>query len=168
MEKVYAEYPSASSMETAGPRSEPGVARSTKWSLTAGAYLLSCAIVLLLVTRQVTGLVAELLGLPSGSVAWLAAPVPVAGAAVWWAAVERRGRYTYLYGVAVGLATAILTVLFWVLRGVFVWGPELVASGWPLVFAVLVPTVPAGLVAESTLMYARRRLDEGRSNGQIE
>lgn len=144
-------------MGTVGPRPDSALSPSTKWSLIAGGYLFVCAAVLLLLISQVASLVADLLALPSASLLWLAAPVPVVGAAVWWALVERRDAYTYPLGGAVGLITALCTVLLWILRGVFVWGHEMVLTGWPLVFAVLVPTVPAGLLAGVPLMYARRR-----------
>lgn len=148
-------------MDVTGPRPSFRLLPSVKWSLYVGIYTLLCAAVLLLVISQVATLVAELLVLPSDSALWLAGPVPVIGAVVWWGIVERRDKYTYPRGGAVGLVTALLTVLFWIIRAAFVWGPKGVLAGWPLVFAVLVPTVLAALIAELPVMYARRRLDAG-------
>lgn len=54
-----------------------------KRSLYAGSYLFLCAVVLVVATSQVTGLVAEVLVVPAGSTVWLAIPVPVIGAVVW-------------------------------------------------------------------------------------
>lgn len=143
-------------------RSRPvAVSPATKWSVAVGAYTLLCAVVVLVGIRSVASLVADVLALPSASVLWLAAPVPVVGALAWWAAVERPGRYTYGRGVVAGLATALGTVLVWMLWGAVVWGPELVLLGWPLVVAVVVPAVPAGLLAGVPATYARRRLGGG-------
>lgn len=111
-------------------------------------------------TSQVTGLVAEVLVVPAGSTVWLAIPVPVIGAVVWWALVKRQGTTSYVVRSIVGLGTAVLTLLVWILVGVLVWGPEGVLAGWPLIIAVLVPTIPIALVAGLSVMYARCRLDE--------
>lgn len=153
-------------MGAAGPLPASGVAPSVKWSSYAGVYALLCAAVLLLLMSQVATLVADVLALPSDSALWLAGPVPVIGAVVWWAVVEKGSRYTYPFGGAAGLLTGLLTVLFWVVRAAFVWGPNGVLAGWPLVFAVIVPTVPAALLAGLPVMYARRRPDDGRSAGR--
>lgn len=131
-----------------------------KRSLYAGSYLFLCAVVLVVATSQVTGLVAEVLVVPAGSTVWLAIPVPVIGAVVWWALVRRQGTTSYVVGSIVGLGTAVLTLLVWILVGVLVWGPEGVLAGWPLIIAVLVPTIPIALVAGLSVMYARCRLDE--------
>lgn len=131
-----------------------------KRSLYAGSYLFLCAVVLVVATSQVTGLVAEVLVVPAGSTVWLAIPVPVIGAVVWWALVKRQGTTSYVVGSIVGLGTAVLTLLVWILVGVLVWGPEGVLAGWPLIIAVLVPTIPIALVAGLSVMYARCRLDE--------
>lgn len=136
---------------------------SRKWSLYVGIYTFVCASVLVLALSRVATLVADLLVLPTDSALLLAGPVPVLGAVGWWTIVERPGTCTYLRGGTVGLVTGLLTVLFWVLRAAVVWGPEGVLAGWPLVFAVLVPTVPAALVTGVSAMYARRRLDAGGS-----
>lgn len=145
-------------MGATGPRSASRFSTPTKWSVIAGGYLLLCAAGLLLVLSQVTALVAELLGLPTGSPLGLAAPAPIVGAVAWWAGVERSDAFTYRYGGVVGLVTALLTVLFWLLWGVTVWGIDGVLAGWPLIVAVLVPTLPVGVIAGLPLMYARRRL----------
>jgi hypothetical protein len=144
-------------MGVTGPRSASRLSTPVKWSVIASGYLLLCAVGLLLVLSQVTTLVAEILGVPAGSPLGLAAPAPVVGAVAWWTGVERGGRLTYLSGGAVGLVTALLTVVFWLLWGVAVWGIEGVLAGWPLVFAVLAPSLPVGAIAGLPLMYARRR-----------
>lgn len=131
-----------------------------KRSLYAGSYLFLWAVVLVVATSQVTGLVAEVLVVPAGSTVWLAIPVPVIGAVVWWALVERQGTTSYVVGSIVGLGTAVLTLLVWILVGVLVWGLEGVLVGWPLIIAVLVPTIPIALVAGLSVMYARCRPDE--------
>lgn len=150
-------------MDTTGPRSTSALSPSLKWSLSVGVYTFVCATVLLLGLSQVAAVVADLLVLPSDSVVWLAGPVPVFGSLLWWRLVERGGADTYRRGAAVGLLTALLTAVFWVLRAGLVWGPEGIVAGWPLVVAMLVPTIPAGIVTGITVMYARRRLAGTRS-----
>lgn len=147
------------------PRSASGVSPSTKWSLYAGIYAFLCAGLLLLVISQVATLVADVLVLPTDSVLWLAVPVPVIGALVWWGVVERRGNFSYPRGGAVGLISALLAVGFWLLRAATVWELQGVLAGWPLVFVVLVPTVPAALLAGLPIMYARKQLGDVRLNG---
>lgn len=156
--KTYAERLLFLNMAATGPRAAFWFSTPVKWSVIAGGYLLLCAAGLLLVLSQVTALVAELLGLPAGSPLGLAAPAPIVGAVVWWAGVERRDAFTYRSGGVVGLVTGLLTVVFWLLWGVTVWGIDGILAGWPLVVAVLVPTLPVGIIAGLPLMYARRRL----------
>lgn len=133
-----------------------------KWSLYAGIYAFVCGVVLLLPLGFVAGTLVEILSLPR---AYTALFVPgsgaVIGAVVWWAAVERRDAYTYLLGGAVGLVTALCTVLFWVLLLALVWGPWAVLAGGVVVVFALVVAGPVAFVSGMPLMYARRRLDDG-------
>lgn len=151
-------------MDAAGPLPSSRVAPSVKWTLCVGVYALLCAAGLLLLISQVGTLVAEMLELPSDSALWLAGPVPVIGAVVWWGVIERGSRYTYLFGGAVGLITGLLTLLFWVIIAAFVWGPKGVLAGWPLVVAVTLPTVPTAVIAGLPAMYARRRFGDGATD----
>lgn len=137
-----------------------------KWSTYAGVYAFLWGTVLLLLLYPITNTLVKLLGLPTGYSAFLlAGPAVFIGAGVWWAVVERREAYTYPPGVTFGLATALSTVLFWVLVYTIVWGPVLVLAGWLLVVFVFVVTLPAAFVAGLTSMYARRRLDDGLPDG---
>lgn len=132
----------------------------------AGVYEFFCATVLLLLLSPISNLLVEILSLPADfSALVLAGPVAFIGAVVWWAVVERRNGRTYLLGGAVGALTALLTVVFWVLVFVKVWGTSLVLSGWMLVSFVLGISVLVASVTGVPMMYARRRLDDTPSDG---
>lgn len=134
------------------------------WSLSAGVYAFVCAtaMVALLLSPVSRALGPGPAGYRAVS---MAAPVAVVGAVVWWAVVERRGGRAYPLGAASGLATAFLTVLFWVLAYAAVWGAgsvsrtvDVVSLAGSLIAFVLAVTLPAGVVAGVALLYARRRL----------
>lgn len=152
-------------MGTTGPRPASSSAPSVKWSLYAGAYALFCGVVLLLPLGFVASTLVEVLSLPR---AYTAVIVPgsgaVFGAVVWWAAVERQDEYTYRRGGAVGLLTALCTVVFWVLLLTVVWGPWAILAGGVVVVFALVVAGPVAFVSGVPLMYARRRLDDGISD----
>lgn len=135
------------------------VSVSTKWSLSAGIYTFLCSTVLLLGLSPLSDTLVELLALPAEySVFVLAAPAPFLGAIAWWAAVERRGTYTYPSGAIYGLSTALATMSFWVLVFASVWGVSLVWTGRLLVAFVAAVSLPVALLAGLVLVGARRRL----------
>lgn len=149
-------------------RRDSSVPPSITWSIYAGFYLFACATATALLLSDVLGLLAEVLGLPAAY--WmvvLASPALVVGAVAWWAAVERRRSYTYLLGSAVGLVTALLTALLWTARFVASWGFEMLAVPAVSVLATVVVGVAAvaGGLAGLPLVYARRRLARGPSDG---
>jgi hypothetical protein len=149
-------------METAGPRHPLGFSPSRKWSLYAGIYAFLCSIVTLRKLSPISDtLVTVLPRLVGPSEFALAAPVPFLGAIVWWAVVERRETYTYLFGGIVGLLTALATVLLWTLVLAIVWGPKVLGVGGVLlvISATLAVSLPVAFVLGLPLMYARRRLD---------
>lgn len=124
----------------------------------AGIFAFLCSTALLVVLSPVSDTLVKLLTLSTDYPAVvLASPVTGIGAAVWWAVVERRNRYTYLSGGATGLLAALLTVVCWVLLFTFVWGPLTVLTGGVLILFVLVVFVPAASVAGVLLMSVRRR-----------
>ena len=124
----------------------------------AGAYLFVCATLTAFLLSDVLVLLGDALGLPAGYAMFvLASPALAVGAVGWWALVERRGSYTYLVGAAVGLLTALLTGLVWIVRFVSSWGVEFLLTVGVLVGVVLGWAVAAGVLAGLPLMYARRR-----------
>jgi hypothetical protein len=132
---------------------------ATIWSLVAGVYAFLCGAVLLLLLSPVNNFLGELLGFSGAySTFLLAGPALVFGAVVWSSAVERRSAYTYPFGALFGAATALLTMLFWLLVFALVWGVPLVRTGGVLIAFVLAVVVPAGLVSGVPMMYARQRL----------
>lgn len=153
-------------MATAGSRPAAGVSPSTRWSVYAGGYAFLAAAVLFLLLGPVAGTLVTLLALPTGYAAFLlAAPVAVAGAAVWWAVVERRGAYTYRLAVAFGLLSVLATAVFWVLVFSLAWGPSAVLAGSVLVVFLLAVGLPVAVVVGVPLMYARRRRAGGPAGG---
>lgn len=152
-------------METAGSRHPLGISPSKKWSLYAGVYAFLCSIVPLLVLSPISNTLVTVLPLPIGSSGFvLAAPVPFVGAVVWWAVVERREAYAYLFGGLAGLLTALATVLLWTLVLAVVWGPAVLRARGVLVvisFALAVSLAMA-FVSGLPLLYARRRLNHRR------
>lgn len=107
------------------------------------------------------GLFGEVIGLPpTFALVVLASPALVFGAVCWWSLVERRGSYSYRFGGAFGLLTALLTGVLWTLRFVMVWSVEMLAAGpVPILVAIVGGVASAvGAVAGVPLMYARRHL----------
>ncbi len=103
---------------------------SRRWSLLAGIYAFGCAAVTAVLLSDMLGLFAEVIGLPPTiSMLLLASPALVAGAAIWWAVVERSGTYAYHRGAAFGLLTALVTGAAWTGRFVAVWGVEMLTAG---------------------------------------
>jgi hypothetical protein len=132
---------------------------SAAWSVLAGLHAFLSAVVVVLFLGPVAATLATTLGLPAGRAPIeMAVPAAVIGAITWWAIAERQRRYRYGLGALFGVSVAVLTVLFWVLVFVAVWGPRLVLSGWFVVALVLAVTAVAGLLTGLLLMHARRQL----------
>lgn len=143
-------------MDAAGLRSSTALPPSAKWATFAGLYASLWATVVVLGFGNVAETIGTVLALPTAySALSLAVPVPVIGAVVWWAVVERRRSYTYLRGGAVGALTALLTVAFWVLRLAIVYGAAAIRAGSVVVVPVLVVTVLAGFLGGLPLAYVR-------------
>lgn len=133
---------------------------SRRWSLLAGLYAFGCATMTAVLLSDVLGLFAEVIGLPAAlSMAILASPALVAGAAIWWALVERPASYAYHRGAAFGLLTALVTGAAWTGRFVAVWGVEMLTAGpVPLLVGfTLGATAVAGALVGLPITYARRR-----------
>jgi len=142
-------------------RSASSPSPSVVWSLLAGAYVFVCSSLVVLPLGAVADTLLTVLGLPESYAAVL---VPGSGALVgavgWWALVERRAAYSYLFGALFGLVTAVVTVLGWTLAVSVVWGPRTVLlAGVVVIGFVLAITAPFGAVAGLPMMYARRRFD---------
>jgi hypothetical protein len=149
-------------MGRASLRSLISVSSAVTWSLFVGVYEFFCAAGLLLLLSPVSETVGQLLSLPSTYSSFaLAVPVSLAGAVVWWAIVERQETYTYVAGGVCGLATALVTMLFWVGQSVRVWGLSLVSTGWFLILFVFAVTAPVAALSVVPVVYARRRLGDG-------
>ncbi|MFC5279681.1 hypothetical protein ACFPM1_13065 [Halorubrum rubrum] len=143
-----------------------GLSSSRRWSILAGVYAFGCATLTATLLSNVLGVFAEVIGLPAAlSMPLLASPALVAGAAIWWAIVERRGAYTYLAGAAFGLLTALATGAAWTVRFVSIWSVEMLAAGPVplLVGVVLGATALAGTLVGVPFAYVRRR-GASRSN----
>lgn len=135
---------------------------ATRWSAYAGLYLFACGMATAALLSDVLALLADVIGLPAGfATAIFAGPALVVGAVAWWELVERRGRYAYRVGAAVGVVTAGLTAVVWTARFVSVWGVELLrVEAVALLAGVVVGVaVVAGALVGLPLMYARRRVD---------
>ncbi len=141
---------------------------SAKWAAYAGLYMFVCGTVVASLLSDLLALLADVIGLPAGyAMAMFASPVLVIGTAVWWLLVERRTAYTYPIGGVFGLITASAAGLLWTARFVDVWGVEMavidaVAS---LIAFVIGVAVVGGVLAGLPMMYARRRLGGGPSDG---
>lgn len=138
-----------------------GTDRSSRrrWSLVAGgwAFLLSVGL-LSVFLGPVARVIGELLGRSAGvSGVFVAVPVGVVGAAVWFSFVEERASYTYRAGAVYGLVTAVGSVLVWLILLVIVFGP-VALLGWTVALFVLAVSLPLALAAGLTTMAARRRL----------
>lgn len=135
-----------------------------KWSLYAAVYAYCCGVVLLAPLGFVADALVQILG---QSTTFTVVLVPgsgaIVGAIAWWGIVERRGAYTYPSGGLAGLATALGTVLLWVVALATVWAPRFVVLGGAVIAFVLAVVGPVGFVAGLPLLYARRRMDAGRS-----
>ncbi|TQQ83572.1 hypothetical protein EGH24_01905 [Halonotius terrestris] len=133
---------------------------SRLWSVATGGYACGCAVLLLVALSPITATAGSLLDLPTGvpPVVVFAAPVFALGAVVWWGLVERPTAYTYLHGVAAGVATAVLAVAFWVLVFAARFGIPLVRRGDIVIGFVLVFALAVGSLYGLTAMYARGRL----------
>ncbi|MFB6152743.1 MAG: hypothetical protein ABEJ27_00680 [Halodesulfurarchaeum sp.] len=125
-------------------------------------------IVVAFLLSDMLGLLADVIGLPTGY--WMivfASPAFAFGAVSWWIVIERRESYTYFLGGAFGLLTALLTGLLWTAQFIRVWGVEMTRIpiiGFLIVFVLVVATI-AGVLTALPLMYARRRLNRRRSDG---
>lgn len=148
-------------MNTVSTRLSSRLSPSIKWSIYAGVYGFLCSLILLSILGTIARTLIKLLGLPiSYSGFLMALPVLFIGPVVWWTVVERLDKYTYLFGGVAGILTALLTVVFWVLIYVVVWGPLLVLTGWFLILLVLVISIPTAFIVGLLLMYARCNLDD--------
>jgi uncharacterized membrane protein len=137
------------------------VSASAKWSLYAGGYAFLCAAVLVRLLSPISTTLMSLLHLPeSYAGVVLALPVVGIGAAVWWAVVERRNRYTYPLGAAAGLTTALLTVAFWSLAFAVVWDVALLLAGGVPVALVSLVVAPVASVVGVLMMSIRHRRGE--------
>lgn len=149
-------------------RSRVSVSPAARWSAYAGLYTFACATATASLLDRMLSLLAAVVGLPAEL--WapaFAAPTLVVGPAVWWTLVERRGTYTYRFGAAFGLLTALLTALVWTMRFVSVWGFEMLTVGVvPLLVAVVLGVAAvAGTLAGLPLTYVRRRATADPSDG---
>lgn len=129
-----------------------------------------CGIVVALLLSDMLALLADVIGLSSGY--WMvifASPAFAFGAVVWWAVIERRDLYTYLFGAAFGLITALLTGLLWTVQFIRFWGFEMAEIPIIAFFIVFVLgfTAIGGILTALPLMYARRQLNR-ESSGQKE
>lgn len=134
---------------------------SIKWSLIAGIYLFVCGIVTVVLLDEILSLLADVIGLPATyALIVCAAPILLIGSDTWWAVVERRDAYTYLFGAVAGLLTAVLTGLLWTAQFVGVWGVEMLMTPMVSVLVLFVfgITVLAGALTGVPLMYARRHV----------
>lgn len=146
-------------------RPSSSLSPSMKWSIYAGLYMFACATVTAFILYDILALLAKVIGFPAPySMVVLASPTLVIGTVVWWAAVERRDSYTYLFGGIFGLLTALLTGVLWTVRFVSSWGFEMLVVPVVsfLVVFVLGVAVVAGIFTGLPLMYARRRLANGQ------
>ena len=145
----------------AGSRASGAEARSSRrWSIFAGVYAFACAALTASLLSTVLDVFAEVIGLPTAlAVPILATPALVAGTAVWWALVERRGSVTYVRGAAFGLCTALITGGFWTARFASVWSVEMLTAGpVPLLVGFVFGAVAvAGILVGLSFTYARRR-----------
>jgi hypothetical protein len=139
---------------------ESGLTNPQRWALIAGVYAFGCATLTAFALSDALGLFAEVIGLPAAlSMPLLATPALVAGAALWWALVERRGTLTYPRGAAFGLLTALVSGAFWTARFALVWGPEMLTAGpVPLLIGFVLGMVAvAGVLVGLPITFARRR-----------
>jgi hypothetical protein len=149
-------------MDSARPRRTVGLAPTVYWSVGAGGYALFCSLLVLAPLSSVTRVLVQLLPGPELPPLF-ALPVPVLGAVVRWAVVERRGSDGYLGCALAGALTGLLTVLCWILAFVIVWSAPVVGVGGILIAFVLAVVVPAGAVAALPLTALRRRARQSAS-----
>lgn len=153
-------------MEGAMSRDPASSSPSITWTALAGSYAFLWSAILMRLLAPLSDTLVMLIA-PSTeySALILAGPVVVIGAVVWWLLVERRQNLTYASGVAFGLVTAVSTVLFWVLWFAVEFGSAVV-EGWVIILFLLLVSLPVGLLAGLTLVFARRWLAHRRLDGE--
>lgn len=152
---------------TSARQSRAPLPPATTWSIGAGLSLFLCATAVAYALSDLLALLGDVIGLPAGfAMVILASPSLAIGALLWWTVVERRAAFAYRFGAGVGLLTAALTGLLWVLRFVDVWGFEMLAVDVVAVLAAVVlgVAVTVGAIIGLPLMYARRRLGPAGSD----
>ncbi|WP_312907056.1 hypothetical protein [Natronosalvus caseinilyticus] len=120
-----------------------------------------CGTATALVLSDMLSLLSDVIGISTDY--WmvvLASPAFAIGTIVWWTTVERRDSYTYLWGGAFGLITALLMGFLWTVQFIVFWGFEMASIPIIsfLILFVLGTVAIAGSLAGIVLMYARRRL----------
>jgi len=135
------------------------VSASLKWSVFAGVYAFVLGFGLFRIPlRVVSDVIIKLLpvipnALPAVT---FALPLSILGAIFWWAVIERRDAYSYVWSLAFGLLTTLSTLAFWTLVYAAFWGPELVAASAIIVGVVLVVAAPTAILGGPSLMFLRR------------
>lgn len=131
---------------------------SVRWSIYTGLYAFVIGTALSVPLRPVTVALFTVLSLSPGLTRVL---VPGSGAGiaavVWWTVVEWMNWYTYPVAGAVGLLTAVFTVLFWTLLVTIVWGLTAIQAAGAVIGFVLVIVAPIASLAWLPLMYVRLR-----------
>lgn len=142
------------------------MASSTRWTLYAGVYVFLVSGILLLPLGPIVDMVLQVLGL-SFRLSSLIVPASAGmiGAVSWWGIVERREDPWYLSGGIFGLATALLTILFWILLPAIVYGPGIVRTAGVVILFTGGLTVPVGIIAGLPLTYGRRQFGFSQSEG---
>lgn len=142
------------------------VSAKTRWSAYVAIYAFVVGAGLLVPLGVVAETITKVLGVGTESTGIV---VPGSGALIggiiWWAIVERREAYTFLAGGAAGLVTGGLTVSVWALAGALLYGPGAILVVGPVILFVLGVVSPIACIGLLPMMYARRQLGGGESQG---